>query len=127
MTLIAERNNLIASRFTSRFNRQQSGVFAVDVEVLKAQQRAILANPELRLDAYNIDQGGVRARQIIARLIREGPMAQVFARSDEQVQPDPGCIRRTAGWVRLSRGERSDHVRQGLGVITVPAPAVSAT
>lgn len=57
--------------FTARFKRQQSGVFAEDVEILEAQQRAILANPELRLNAYQIDQGGVRARQIITRRIRD--------------------------------------------------------
>lgn len=56
--------------FTARFKRQQGGVFAEDVEILEAQQRAIAANPDLRLNAYSIDQGGVRARQIIARLVR---------------------------------------------------------
>jgi vanillate O-demethylase monooxygenase subunit len=57
--------------FTARFKRQQSGVFAEDVEILEAQQRSIAANPDLKLNAYNIDQGGVRKRQVIARLIRE--------------------------------------------------------
>ena len=57
--------------FTARFKRQQSAVFAEDVEILQAQQTAILANPDLRLNAYQIDQGGVRARQVIARRIRE--------------------------------------------------------
>ena len=55
--------------FTALFKAQQGGVFAEDVEVLEAQQRAIAANPQLKLNAYNIDQGGVRARQIINRLI----------------------------------------------------------
>ncbi|MGE4409155.1 MAG: Rieske 2Fe-2S domain-containing protein [Sphingobium sp.] len=58
--------------FTARFKRQQGGVFAEDKEILEAQQAAIIANPDLRLNAYNIDQGGVRARQVINRLIREG-------------------------------------------------------
>lgn len=57
--------------FTARFKRQQGGVFAEDREVLEAQQRSIGANPDLKITAYNIDQGGVRARQIIARLMRE--------------------------------------------------------
>jgi phenylpropionate dioxygenase-like ring-hydroxylating dioxygenase large terminal subunit len=65
--------------FTARFKQQQSGVFAEDVEILEAQQRAILANPDLRLTAYNIDQGGVRARQIIARLIRDQAPGQEAA------------------------------------------------
>ncbi|MBO9714562.1 aromatic ring-hydroxylating dioxygenase subunit alpha [Sphingomonas sp.] len=56
--------------FTARFKQQQGGVFAEDKEILEAQQRAILANPGLKLNAYSIDQGGVRARQIITRLIR---------------------------------------------------------
>lgn len=56
--------------FTARFKRQQGGVFAEDKEVLEAQQRSITANPALKLAAYNIDQGGTRARQILARLIR---------------------------------------------------------
>jgi vanillate O-demethylase monooxygenase subunit len=57
--------------FTARFKRQQGGVFLEDKEILEAQQRAMLANPGMKLNAYSIDQGGVRARQVIARLMRE--------------------------------------------------------
>ncbi|MCH7627520.1 MULTISPECIES: Rieske 2Fe-2S domain-containing protein [Novosphingobium] len=57
------------SGFTARFKRQQGGVFLEDKDVLEAQQRAIHANPDLKLSAYRIDEGGVRARQIIARAI----------------------------------------------------------
>jgi len=53
--------------FTARFKRQQGGVFAEDRAILEAQQAAILANPDLKLQAYRIDEGGVRARQLIAR------------------------------------------------------------
>jgi len=53
--------------FTARFKLQQSGVFAEDAAVLEAQQRSIAANPDLSLTAYRIDEGGVRARQQIAR------------------------------------------------------------
>ncbi|WP_370306711.1 Rieske 2Fe-2S domain-containing protein [Sphingobium abikonense] len=56
--------------FTARFKAQQGGVFAEDRVILEAQQAAILANPGMRLNAYRIDEGGVRARQIIARHIR---------------------------------------------------------
>jgi len=56
--------------FTARFKRQQAGVFAEDKVILEAQQAAILANPDLKLNAYSIDQGGVRARQAIARAIK---------------------------------------------------------
>ena len=55
--------------FTARFKTQQGGVFMEDVEVIEAQQRSILANPQYKLNAFSIDQGGVRARQVIKRLI----------------------------------------------------------
>jgi len=55
--------------FTERFKRQQGGVFAQDKEILEAQQQAMAANPDLKLSAYRIDEGGVRARQMIARAI----------------------------------------------------------
>ena len=54
--------------FGARFRQQQSGVFAEDVEILEAQQRSIQANPQQKLQAYNIDQGGVRSRQMIDRI-----------------------------------------------------------
>ncbi len=54
--------------FTARFKKQQGGVFQEDVAILEAQQRSIIANPELRLKAFSVDTGGVRARQIIQRL-----------------------------------------------------------
>ncbi|MDE2303021.1 MAG: aromatic ring-hydroxylating dioxygenase subunit alpha [Sphingomonadales bacterium] len=61
--------------FTARFKRQQGGVFAEDKAILEAQQASIAANPELGLTAYRIDEGGVRARQIIARAIANGETA----------------------------------------------------
>lgn len=56
--------------FTARFRAQQGGVFLEDVEILEAQQRSIEANPDLKLRGYNIDEGGVKARAIIKRMIR---------------------------------------------------------
>ncbi|MEO6041246.1 MAG: aromatic ring-hydroxylating dioxygenase subunit alpha [Croceibacterium sp.] len=56
--------------FTARFKAQQGQVFAEDKEVLEAQQQAIRNNPGMRLNAYSIDQGGVRARQLITRGIK---------------------------------------------------------
>jgi vanillate O-demethylase monooxygenase subunit len=53
--------------FTARFKAQQNGVFDEDIAVLEAQQRSMAANPELSLRAYAIDEGGVRARRIIAK------------------------------------------------------------
>ncbi len=58
--------------FTARFKAQQGGVFMEDVAVLEAQQTSIAANADLKMSAYSIDQGGVRARQIIARKITDG-------------------------------------------------------
>ena len=58
--------------FTARFKQQQGGVFLEDKEILEAQQRAIAANPAMKLNAYSIDQGGTRARQIISRIIANG-------------------------------------------------------
>lgn len=56
--------------FTARFEARQGRVFDEDIEVLEVQQRSIAANPDLKLRGYSIDQGSVRARQIIARLAR---------------------------------------------------------
>ncbi len=58
--------------FTARFKAQQGEVFMEDVEILEAQQRSILANPDLKLRAFNIDAGAVRARRIIERLADAG-------------------------------------------------------
>lgn len=58
--------------FTARFKAQQGQVFAEDKDILEAQQASIENNPDLKLTAYSIDQGGVRARQIIARAIKAG-------------------------------------------------------
>jgi len=58
------------SGFTARFKAQQGGVFAEDKVILEAQQQAIEQNPDLKMTSYAIDQGGVRARQIIKRAIR---------------------------------------------------------
>ena len=41
------------------------------LSVLEAQQRAIDANPDMKLRAFSVDTGGVRARMVIDRLIRE--------------------------------------------------------
>ena len=55
---------------TARMKRQQGGVFAEDLAILEAQQKSIDANPALRLMAYEIDEGGVRSRQIITRAMK---------------------------------------------------------
>jgi len=55
--------------FTARFKQQQGGVFMEDVAILEAQQRSLLLNPTLKLKAFSIDTGGVRARQVIDRMV----------------------------------------------------------
>jgi len=54
--------------FTARFKKQQGGVFMEDVAVLEAQQRSIEMNADLKLKAFSIDTGGVKARQVISRM-----------------------------------------------------------
>jgi phenylpropionate dioxygenase-like ring-hydroxylating dioxygenase large terminal subunit len=57
--------------FTARFKAQQGGVFAEDVEILEAQQRSMQANPDLKLRAFSVDSGGVRARRMIDKALAE--------------------------------------------------------
>ena len=61
--------------FGVRFRQQQNGVFNEDIAILEAQQRSIAANPGMKLQAYNIDQGGVRARQMIERIRNQERLA----------------------------------------------------
>ncbi|MEO5706217.1 MAG: aromatic ring-hydroxylating dioxygenase subunit alpha [Alteraurantiacibacter sp.] len=56
--------------FTARFKAQQGQVFAEDKVVLEAQQQAIRDNAGMRLNAYAMDQGGVRSRALITRGIK---------------------------------------------------------
>lgn len=55
---------------TGRLKEGQAGVFLEDVDVLEAQQRSIEANSDLKLAAFEIDTGGVKARLIIQRMIK---------------------------------------------------------
>tara|TARA_R110000772_G_scaffold15072_30_gene43406 strand:+ start:6222 stop:7247 length:1026 start_codon:yes stop_codon:yes gene_type:complete len=56
--------------FGARFRQQQNGVFDEDIVILEAQQKSLAANPHLSMQSYNIDQGGVRARQMISKIIK---------------------------------------------------------
>ena len=69
---VARNFDIEDAGFTARFKAQQGGVFAEDKEILEAQQSAILNNPDMKLSAYRIDEGGVRSRQLIARAIAAG-------------------------------------------------------
>ncbi len=57
--------------FTARLKQQQGKVFQEDVAVLEAQQKSISRHPHLKLKSFSIDAGGVRARQMIERILRE--------------------------------------------------------
>jgi vanillate O-demethylase monooxygenase subunit len=46
------------------------GVFGEDEEMLRAQQRAIDANPEHEFYSLNIDAGGMWVRQILERMLK---------------------------------------------------------
>jgi len=76
--------------FTERFKAQQGKVFAEDVEVLEAQQLSIERNPGMKLRGFSIDSGGVRSRQILARLIREQQVGGPIENKIEQSQERPG-------------------------------------
>ena len=56
--------------YTQRFKEQQGAVFLEDLAVLEAQQASIDKNPSLKLRAFSIDVGGVRARMLIDQAIR---------------------------------------------------------
>jgi phenylpropionate dioxygenase-like ring-hydroxylating dioxygenase large terminal subunit len=66
---MARNFDIADAGFTARFKQQQGGVFMEDVAVLEAQQLSILRNPALKLKAFSIDTGGIRARQVIERML----------------------------------------------------------
>jgi phenylpropionate dioxygenase-like ring-hydroxylating dioxygenase large terminal subunit len=57
--------------FTGRFKKPQSMAFDEDLVVLEAWQRAVQLNPGMRLRNFNIDAGGVNARIVIERLLKQ--------------------------------------------------------
>jgi vanillate monooxygenase len=56
---------------TAQIREGQAQIFAEDLEMLEGQQRNLLENPNVRLMKLNIDSGGVHARKILDRLIKE--------------------------------------------------------
>jgi vanillate O-demethylase monooxygenase subunit len=56
---------------SDRMRQAQAGVFAEDVVVLEAQQRAIDLRPGARLTNLAIDAGGAQARALIERAAAE--------------------------------------------------------
>ena len=56
---------------TGNIQKEHKRIFLQDVDVLEAQQRNLEANPGRRLLMLNIDSGGVQARRIIERLVKQ--------------------------------------------------------
>ena len=56
---------------TRSIRERQGAVFAEDKDVLEAQQRNLLLHPERRLLLLDIDSGGVMARRMIAKAIKQ--------------------------------------------------------
>jgi vanillate O-demethylase monooxygenase subunit len=54
---------------TASIREGQGKIFAEDLEVLERQQQNLLAYPEKKLLALNIDAGGVQSRRVIERLL----------------------------------------------------------
>jgi vanillate monooxygenase len=54
---------------TATIQAGQGKIFSEDLEMLEAQQRNLLAQPDRRLLRLNIDAGGVHSRKIIDRLL----------------------------------------------------------
>lgn len=56
---------------TTQLREANASIFDEDQEVVEAQQRAIAANPNLKMRHLNIDAGSTWARQIIEEMIAE--------------------------------------------------------
>jgi vanillate O-demethylase monooxygenase subunit len=54
---------------TDTIREGQGKIFSEDLEMLERQQRNLSAHPERQLLKLKIDVGGVRARQVIDRLL----------------------------------------------------------
>src|SRR5207253_10717938 len=64
------------AQLTETIREGQGKIFAEDLEMLEAQQRNILANPERKLLKLNIDAGGVQARRVLDRLLQQEQAGQ---------------------------------------------------
>ncbi|MER5388028.1 aromatic ring-hydroxylating dioxygenase subunit alpha [Saccharopolyspora sp. NPDC002686] len=60
---------LDSQTITTQLRQAVHGVFGEDEEMLRAQQRAIDANPEHEFYSLNIDAGGMWVRQILERML----------------------------------------------------------
>ena len=60
---------LDSQTITTPLRQSVSGVFAEDEDMLRAQQRAIDANPDHQFYSLNIDIGGMWVRRILERML----------------------------------------------------------
>lgn len=56
---------------TEKIREGQGQIFSEDLEMLESQQRNLLRYPDRRLLMLNIDGGGVQARRVIDRVLKE--------------------------------------------------------
>jgi len=56
---------------TQSIRKEHGRIFRQDVDVLEAQQRNLAANPGRRLLMLSIDSGGVQARRVLERLVKQ--------------------------------------------------------
>lgn len=56
------------AELTDRIREGQRKIFAQDIDILEAQQRSVLQNPDRRLANLDIDAGGQHSRRIIEKL-----------------------------------------------------------
>ena len=57
------------TELTAKIREGQGAIFSEDLEMLEAQQRNLLAQPQRKLMKLNIDAGGVQSRKILERLL----------------------------------------------------------
>lgn len=62
---------------TDSIREGQGKIFAEDLDVLEQQQRNLLANPDRQVLKLDIDAGGVMARRLIKRAIKQEQALQV--------------------------------------------------
>ena len=64
---------------TAQIREGQAKIFSEDLEMLERQQKNLLAWPQRKLLALNIDAGGVQSRRVLDRLIAAEQQAAAAA------------------------------------------------
>jgi vanillate monooxygenase len=66
---MARKFNPGDAALTDSIRAGQHTIFSEDLQMLEQQQKNLLAHPQRKLLKLDIDVGGVRARQILERLV----------------------------------------------------------